>query len=148
MREATVEVGAPPEDVWALVSDVTRMGEWSPETTSARWVEGDGPEPGAKFKGTNKRRLSWTTTCTVEAAEPGREFTFVAGKDTRWRYTFEPSAGGCRVTESYEILKEPGAVMRFFTKLGTGVSWAERPADLDRGMQETLRRVKEAAERP
>ena len=144
---ATTDVAAPADEVWALVSDVTRMGEWSPETKSARWVEGDGPKPGAKFKGTNKRRISWTTTCTVESAEPGKEFTFVVGKDTRWRYTFEPTAEGCRVTESYEILKEPGAMMRFLTKLGTGVSWEERPADLERGMAETLQHLKEAAER-
>ena len=143
---ATVDVAAPAEAVWALVADVTRMGEWSPETTSARWVEGDGPTSGAKFKGTNKRRFSWTTTCTVESAEPGKEFTFVAGKDTRWRYAFEPTSTGCRVTESFEIVKEPGALMKLLTKLGTGVSWSERDADLRRGMEETLQRIKAAAE--
>src|SRR5687767_13595663 len=106
MGEATVDVSAPAEKVYDLVADVTRMGEWSPETTSARWVEGDGPAPGAKFKGSNKRRFSWTTTCTVETADRGREFTFVAGQDTRWRYAFEPIPTGCRVTESYEIVKQ------------------------------------------
>jgi hypothetical protein len=41
---------APPDQVWELVSDVTRIGEFSPETFEARWRRGlDGPEVGAKF---------------------------------------------------------------------------------------------------
>ena len=39
--EVSVHVAAPPEVVWATVSDVTRMGEWSPEATGATW-KGDG----------------------------------------------------------------------------------------------------------
>lgn len=101
---------------------------------------------GARFRGYNKRRGSWRTTCTVVAADPGREFTFEVGRDARWHYTFEPDGAGCRVTESFEILRVPGAVGRWLTKLGTGVPWDERAADLCAGMRETLRRLKNAAE--
>ncbi|MQA13303.1 MAG: hypothetical protein GEV09_03775 [Pseudonocardiaceae bacterium] len=31
--EVTVQLAAAPERVWELVSDITRMGEWSPENT-------------------------------------------------------------------------------------------------------------------
>jgi hypothetical protein len=65
---------------------------------------------------------------------------------TRWRYQFAPESGGCAVTESFEIVRTPGAVGRFLTKIGTGVPWSEREADLVRGMEETLRRLKAVAE--
>ena len=148
MPSTTVYIEAPAERVWALVTDVTRVGEWSPETVRAEWLDGArGPAVGARFRGHNKRRGSWSTTCTVTAAEQGREFAFSVGKDeTRWRYQFAPESGGCAVTESFEIVRTPGAVGRFLTKIGTGVPWSEREADLVRGMEETLRRLKAVAE--
>ena len=146
MGEARIHIDAPPEAVYAMVSDITRMGTWSPETVSARWVDGaTGPTVGAKFKGKNKRRMSWTTTCTVTDAEPGRVFAFSVGK-TRWRYEFAGADGGTDVVESFSFDEEPGRIERFFTKVGTGVSWSERPAQMVQGMQETLQRIKTAAE--
>jgi hypothetical protein len=148
MSEAKVHIDADPATVYGLVADVTRMGEWSPETVSAQWLDGaSGPAVGAKFKGKNKRKMSWSTTCTVIAADEGREFAFDVGSgDTRWRYRFEPAGGGTDVTESCEILKQPGALMRFLTKLGTGVRWDEREADIQNGMEQTLANLKAKAE--
>ena len=76
----TVHMDATPEQVWALVSDVTRIGEFSPETFEAEWLDGaTGPAVGAKFRGHVKRNeigpIYWTT-CRVTACEPGREFGF------------------------------------------------------------------------
>jgi hypothetical protein len=144
----SIEILAPSEQVWRMVADVTRVGEWSPETVSAEWLGGaQGPAVGARFKGRNKRRGSWSTTCTVTAATSGREFAFSVGKgETTWRYDLVPAGDGCRVTESFEIVRVPGAISRFFTKLGTGVTWSEREPDLTEGVQETLRRLKAAAE--
>jgi hypothetical protein len=144
----SIDILAPSEQVWNMVADVTRMGEWSPELVSAAWVDGaGGPAVGARFKGRNKRRGSWSTTCTVTAATPGREFAFSVGKgETTWRYDVSPVDGGCRVTESFEIVKVPGFLGRWSTKLGAGVTWAEREGDLVDGMRETLRRLKAAAE--
>ena len=51
----TREIHAPAEQVWAMVSDVTRMGEWSPENLGGAWLgTATGPQPGAKFRGTNR----------------------------------------------------------------------------------------------
>jgi uncharacterized protein YndB with AHSA1/START domain len=148
MPEESIEIAAPPEEAWAAISDITRMGEWSPETRSATWVGGaSGPEVGARFKGTNKVKLPWSTTCEVTSSTPGREFAFKVGKgDTTWAYRFEPAAGGSRVTESYEIVKPPGTVLRFLTKLATGQSWEERQAGLRAGMRTTLANLKAALE--
>jgi hypothetical protein len=135
-----------------MVSDVTRMGEWSPETERGEWL-GEATEPGvgARFRGHNKRRNPWRTVCTVTVADPGREFAFVVGKDadkadTSWRYTFTPGGGGTLVTESFEIIREPSRIAKWMTKLGTGVSWPERADDLEEGVRQTLAALKAAAE--
>jgi uncharacterized protein YndB with AHSA1/START domain len=147
--EARIIISASPEAVYDMVADVTRMGSWSPENVGAEWIDGaTGAAPGARFKGRNKRKAGWSTTCTVVEAERGRAFCFDVGKgDTRWRYRFEPATAGLEVVESFEIVKVPNAVGRFMTRLGTGVSWSEREADLVRGMEVTLANLKAEAER-
>ena len=50
--QARITIAAAPEAVWDLIADVTRMGEWSPETTGCEWIEGaDGPRVRAPFMG-------------------------------------------------------------------------------------------------
>jgi hypothetical protein len=146
--EAKIHIEAGADTVYAMVSDITRMGEWSPENTGGEWLDGaTGPTVGARFKGKNKRKSGWSTKCTVTAADPGREFAFDVGKgETRWRYRFEPVGDGTDVVESFEIVKEPGAIGRFFTKVGTGLPWSEREADMVKGMQTTLANLKATAE--
>jgi len=148
--EARVHVSAPPEKIYDMVSDVTRMGEWSPETAKAQWLDGaTGPAVGARFKGTNKRGLlRWSTKPEVVAADPGREFAFVTkgmGPSTKWSYRFEPTAdGGADVTESFEMLDDIPGYILFCDRYLMGVK--DRKADLEQGMQQTLERVKKAAE--
>ena len=73
MRDSvTVHMDAPPDRVWDLVSDVTRIGKYSPETFEAEWPDGaTGPAVGAKFRGHVKRNrkgpIYWTT-CVVSAS--------------------------------------------------------------------------------
>jgi hypothetical protein len=79
--------------------------------------------------------------------DAGQGVRLPVGKgETTWRYDLSPVDGGCRVTESFEIVRVPGPLGRWSTKLGTGVPWADRQADLLRGVHETLRRLKAAAE--
>ena len=146
--EVTEHVAADPVEVWRLVSDVTRMGSWSPETTACRWLDGaSGPTVGARFRGTNKRGpLLWQTTCTVTAATPGRRFAF----DVRfgpapiasWAYDVEPVEGGCVVTESWSD-RRAGA-MRLASMPVMGIR--DRAAHNRRGMVATLAALKAAAE--
>ena len=74
----TKDIAAPAATVWALVSDLPRMGEWSPENRGGQWVKGaTGPVPGARFKGENRNGdKSWSTDAKVVDAEPGRRFSF------------------------------------------------------------------------
>jgi uncharacterized protein YndB with AHSA1/START domain len=142
------EIGAPAERVWAMVSDVTRMGEWSPENESGEWLRGaTGPKPGATFRGTNRNgQKKWKTVATVVDADPGRLFSFriKAGglKVSEWRYAFEPTATGCKVTETW--IDQRGVIA---TKMGKPISGvADRAAHNRAGMKQTLERLAAAAE--
>ena len=142
---------APAGALYDLVTDITRMGEWSPENQGGTWRDGaTGPEVGARFIGRNRRKAAWTTTATVTEADRGRAFAFVIGTverpKTSWRYTFVSSGPGCEVTETCQILRPPGPIGRLMTRLGTGVPWPHRPGDLQEGMAETLRRLAATAE--
>jgi hypothetical protein len=101
------EISASAETVWALVSDLPNMGEFSPENTGGSWGDGaTGPALGATFTGKNKNGFRrWSTTATVTACEPGQAFeiAITSGRTpiANWRYDFETTPGGCRVTESW-----------------------------------------------
>ena len=105
----TVHFTAPAAEVWDLVSDVTRIGEFSPETFEARWLDGaTGPRPGARFRGhvrRNGRGPVYWTVCTVVACDPGREFAFAVAGRARLRTNLT----GMRVTlEKMRAILEKG----------------------------------------
>ena len=141
----TLHIEAPPERVWALVSDVTKIGRYSPETFEAEWLDGaTGPAVGARFRGHVRRNgkgpVYWTT-CTVLASVPGREFAFGVGNNKEkplnvWRYRLEPSGDGTDVTESFELADT--AVLRLYWLL---LGWA-RGRTNRKGMKTTLKRIK------
>jgi uncharacterized protein YndB with AHSA1/START domain len=103
--EISLDIAASPEQAYAAISDVTRMGEWSEECYSCEWHEGfDGPAVGAIFDGHNRNgEHEWTTQGKVVEADPGRAFTFECSlfdfHFSTWGYRFEPTETGCRVTE-------------------------------------------------
>jgi hypothetical protein len=103
--QASVTIAAPPEVLYDLVSDVTRMGDWSPENVGGRWREGaTGPVEGARFRGTNRRGWRrWSTSCTVVTAERPTRFAFdvvaVGIPAARWTYEIRPEGAGTTITE-------------------------------------------------
>jgi uncharacterized protein YndB with AHSA1/START domain len=144
--EAHVHIEAPPDRVYAVVTDVTRMGEWSPETVKCAWLDGAAaPAVGARFKGTNKRGiLSWSTKPKVVVADPGREFAFDVDTDVRWTYRFDADGSGTRLTESFEMLRDLRPQYAFAERWLMRVK--DRRADLERGMATTLERIKRVVE--
>jgi hypothetical protein len=146
----TVRVAASPEVAYDLIADVTRMGEWSPVCTAGEWVD----DSRATFIGTNAMGdFTWQTTCRVEVAERGQEFTFVnrgmSGDEelVRWSYTFVPVAGGTDVTESWQVLPgyEP-SMARMAPDMNLQEYLDGVKPTTQAGMAETLARVKAAAE--
>lgn len=146
--EVSERIDASPETVWALVSDVPRMGQWSPETTGCRWLDGAaGPEVGARFRGSNRKGFRrWSTTCEVTAAEPGRRFSFDVSSGglpiSTWTYAFTAEGSGTLAVESWTDRRP--AWLRVLGVPMMGV--ADRAAHNRRGMQATLAALKAAAE--
>jgi Polyketide cyclase / dehydrase and lipid transport len=144
---ATV-VGAAADRIYDLVADMPRMGEWSPECQRVEWEgEAGGPAQGATFVGHNRGGprglMKWSRRGRVLVADRGREFAFVTEEggheSTVWRYRFEAVDGGTKVTESYEVKRIP--------------AWARivdvptnRARELNEAMEQTLARLKRAAE--
>jgi hypothetical protein len=144
----SMDMRATPQAVWDLVSDVTRIGELSPETFEAQWLgHATCPEPGAWFRGhvkRNERGPIYWTKCRVTDAEPGRSFGFDvyvgSQRVNHWRYDIEPTPDGCTVTESYRAL--PSLTNRIYWHL-LG-RWRARTNE--HGMTQTLLRVKAIVE--
>ena len=143
----SVDIAAPPEQVWGLVSDLPGMGAFSPENRGGRWVSGSGPEVGAVFAGTNGAGVRrWSTRSTVVRAEPGRAFafdvSFLGVLVARWSYELEPTAPGCRLTETWEDRRS--SLFARMAPLATGVS--DRTAFTATSIEHTLGKIKERAE--
>jgi hypothetical protein len=142
-------VAAPADAVWAIVADVTRMCEFSPENTRCEWIGGaTEPVVGAKFRGTNENgKKKCNTVATVVDAQPGRSFAFEVKAGplgvARWEYRFDPTDGGCRVTETW--IDQRGFVVRTLGGPVSGV--ADRAAHNRSGMETTLERLAAAAEK-
>lgn len=143
------EIPAPAEVVWQLVSDLPRMGEWSPENAGGQWVQGaTGPAPGAKFKGHNANGSKhWSTLATVIDSVPSERFSFLVTvgpfKIAEWSFDVAPNDDGCTVTETW--IDRRGAVMKKVGGMASGVD--DRVAHNREGMEQTLRGVAAAAVR-
>ena len=145
----TERIAAPPDKLYELVSDVVRMGDWSPENVAGRWLGGvTAPAVGARFTGSNRRGWRrWSTTCTVVAAEPGRTFSFdvafLGVPVSRWTYEFQPDGDATIVTETWTD-RRPGW-FEFATRPTMGV--ADVAAHNEENIRATLNNLKAAVER-
>lgn len=140
---ASITIDADPETVFSLVSDVTRMGEFSPECVRCEWVDGaDGPEVGARFRGYNRvGDYEWDAPCEVRRVEPGKVFEFAVGKGehaTVWSYELEDLGGATRLSESFHapLVNVEGAPSNF----------PGRTEKLVEGCEKTLAAIKAAVE--
>jgi len=145
---AQVLILAQPNRVFRLLSDITKMGEWSPECRRCEWLDDvAAPSVGARFRGYNQRGwLKWRMNCTVSAYDADRFFAFEVSPpggrlQTRWRYELRPAKGGTILTESFEVLWYIHITFRLFFG-----GPRRRLAQLEDGLRQTLDRIKAAAE--
>ncbi len=144
---ASIMIDRPVTDVFAAVSDIARMGEWSPECVACRWVDGvDGPAVGSEFTGDNVAKVGpvtlkkWTTTSKITGYEHNAVFEFVAEGYSTWRYEFEDREGSTVVTESFSF-PPPVGVQKFLYE-----TVMRRSTSMVKGMEATLGRLKAALE--
>jgi uncharacterized protein YndB with AHSA1/START domain len=145
--EAAVTIDAPPERVWALVTDIARMGEWSPENRGGRWTHGaTGPAVGARFTGRNRHgRVRWSTRCrVVECTVPSRFAFEVRESGMRWGWRLDPEGGGTRLTQWRDRARPAPVPVRLITR--SGLLGRDRERLMRDGMHRTLAAVKSAAE--
>ena len=113
---------ATPSEIWAVVSDVSRIGEWSHECRSGAWL-GDavGAKVGARFVGTNRLgRYTWSRTNEIITADaphvlawrtvPSRFYR----DSTEWRIDLDPVDGGTRITQSFQVVRVPVVLSRLY----------------------------------
>ena len=146
LLQAQIDIAAPPARVWELISDLKKMPQWSPQ---CRAMKVFGPlRVGAKTVNINRRRLLiWPTTSTIIAVEPELRLAFrVDANGTEWSYELEPIDGGTRVIESR---RAPNGIKKFSTVTVNAVMGGvpSFEVELVEGMNETLSRIKSAAER-
>lgn len=147
MDEASTTIEAAPERVWALVTDIERMGEWSPENTGGRWTKGaTGPAVGARFVGSNRHgRLRWNTHCRVVECEEPQRFSFtVAENGMTWGWRLEPDGTGTRLTQWRDRSTPPNILVKALA--ASGLLGRDRENLMREGMARTLAAVKATAE--
>lgn len=146
---ATVTIAARPGDVFALVSDLARTGEWSPECVSVEWLGGaTGAAPGARFRGHNRSgKREWTMEGVVDEVDAPNAFAFHTERNgatrTRWGYRLAATAdGGTALTEWYERVAKLPLVARLVERFVLG----DRRTHNEENMQASLGRIKEILE--
>ena len=146
LLQAQVDIDAPPSKVWALISDLRRMPQWSPQ---CRWMKPFGPlRQGTRTLNLNRRnRLRWTTTCTIVEVIPEKKLAFrVDVNRTIWSYELEPNGEGTRVIESRHAENGVTAISNLSVNaLFGGTANFER--ELVEGMNASLANINAAAEK-
>ena len=95
----TVDIAAPAERVWAIISDVERWHEWTASVTSIELLDPGALAPGHRARVRQPKLLPaiWTIT----SLDRGRSFTWRSGAPGIWvfgRHSVEPAGTGSRAT--------------------------------------------------
>lgn len=149
--EASVLIDAPVETVWALVSDVTRTGEWSVECRGADWMNGaTTAAPGATFRGRNRRNATrWSRVCEVLEVHPPHRLSWrtmptrLLPDSTKWEFELAPTGAGTLLTERMEVLQIPGLYDRVFALMLP--QHRDRTPDLEADLQRIKAHVEQSA---
>ncbi|KAA1426016.1 SRPBCC family protein [Nocardioides antri] len=150
LLEDRIEISAPPSRVWALVSDVRRMPEWSPQVASTRLRRGfERCELGAEFTNRNREGdLEWTTHGEITRFEEERALAFrIAENWVVWSFLLEPIDDSTLLTQRREA---PDGISDLSLELTDGFMGGQAAftQSLRAGMRQTLERIEAAAENP
>jgi uncharacterized protein YndB with AHSA1/START domain len=148
-RELRAEtlIAAPPEEVWAALTDLRRMPEWSPELVRMLPLRRGGLRLGQQYVGVNRRKaVVWPTRSVVTELRPGRTLAWdTRSSGARWIYELSPEGSGTRVVHRRPVPAGVTLLSKVFAPLFLGGS-DEHADELERGMAQTLARLKAALE--
>lgn len=153
---ASARVDASPDAVYAVASDITRMGEWSPECVGGEWKQGEPGALGSRFLGHNRAgERTWSAECEVVGAEPGRRFAWAVlssspdNENSVWSFEVEPDGDGSLLTQRYRMHTVPGGLRQVMAELPPEKAETfleERRTQLQDAMRQTVEGVKKAVE--
>lgn len=164
---ADKRVSASPEKVYAVVSDLPRQAEWSPECRGGEWISGEPSAVGAIFRGENLRsedvvswapliRGTWYTEARIVAAEPGRTFQWVMlthtqeDQESLWGFDIEADGDGSILTHHFRMGKATAGIHKIVKDMDEQeraqfiTDWT---AKLAQDLDETLDRIKVVIEK-
>ena len=145
-----VVVDAPMQQVWEVIADVTRIGEWSHECHAARWLDdADGASPGVRFRGRNRAGWArWGRTCEIVTADPPSQIVWrtvptpLFPDSTQWRIQLEPTSDDqTLIRQSFTVLRAPWLLDLLYARL------IPAHQDRDARLAQDLARVGAAARR-
>jgi uncharacterized protein YndB with AHSA1/START domain len=145
LLQAQIDINAPAPRVWSLITDFSRMPQWSPQCRMMKML--GSLRPGTRTVNINRRKLQfWPTTCTVTEVIPEKKVAFrVDINGLIWSYELQPTEQGTRVIESRHAENGAKPVANFAVNaFFGGVPSFER--ELVEGMNASLARIKAAAE--
>lgn len=165
IRDET-HIGATPQEVYTVVSDLPRSGEWSPETVGGLWVSGAPCEVGSVFRGENLRREdvvawaplvrgTWFTEAEVLAADPGCSFRWAmrnkAGQaqESVWGFEMRPVNGGCMLEHNFNMGEPTDGIRKIVEDMDESEKrrfFADWTAKLRNDLALTLDRIKAVVE--
>jgi hypothetical protein len=109
-----VTVPAQIDNVWNVVRDVTRVGEWSHECVGATWLGGStSAVPGARFRGRNRAGLfRWGRVCEIVSAEPHKLVWVTVPSalypdSSEWQIELDEVDGGTQISQRFRVLRAP-----------------------------------------
>jgi uncharacterized protein YndB with AHSA1/START domain len=145
---AEATIAAPPDKVWALISDVSRMPEWSPELVRMLPLKRGGMRKGQWYLGINRRKaVLWPTRNVVGVLEPGRRLAWdTTSSGARWIWEVTPSGEGTHVVHRRPVPAKLTLLSSVFARLFLG-GIEDHADELETGMARTVERLKAAAER-
>jgi uncharacterized protein YndB with AHSA1/START domain len=146
LLQAQIDIEAPVTKVWELVSDLSRMPQWSPQCRLMK-ARGGPVRQGTKTINLNRRGLLfWPTTSQITEFIPEKKLAFRINENgTVWSYELEPSGSGTRLTETRHA--ENG--VKAFSNMTVNAFMGGVPnfeQELVEGMNQSLARIKAAAE--
>ena len=165
---ADLHVQATPDEIYDIVSDLPRSGEWSPECQGGEWVSGEPSAAGSVFRGENLRsnevvawapliRGTWHTECRITAADRGRTFRWMmlshAGSDQEsvWGFDMEPAGdGGSVLTHHFRMGKATAGIHKIVADLDEDKRERfvdEWGAKIVQDLKDTLQRIKSVIEK-
>jgi hypothetical protein len=135
-----------PAAIWDLITDVGRIGEWSPECVGARWLDGATPRPGARFEGRNDfgEGPNPPVTCVVTQARRPDVFEWVvldhsesvASPGSIWRYELTLGGHAGQTTVLHRFTHGPG-------RTGLSLAMDDDPANAAQILQDRLDMLRE-----